>query len=83
MNQRFRATNRPPNLPIIENPVPPPQGNPPGYIGTPDDASPATLNPPIIEIDDHKDAFFILGVASLYEAFGPMTDEVEKKVKDI
>lgn len=42
------------NPPVVENTVPPPQGNPSLHIqiGAPDGVPPTTLNPPVIEIDD-------------------------------
>lgn len=43
----------PPNPQVVESIVFPPQGNPPVHIGVPDGIPPATLNPPVIEIDDH------------------------------
>lgn len=62
---------------------PPPQGNPRVHIGAPGGVPHTTLNPPVIEIDDHQDAFFSPRAASIDEAFGPPTNEVEKKVKSI
>lgn len=66
----------------METPVPP-QVDPPVHIATPGSGHPSTLNPAVIEVDDHQDAFFIPRAASLYEAFGPTTNEVEKKVRAI
>lgn len=58
MNQCAHAANPvldfnpPPIPPIVENPVLPPQGNPPVNIGTSDSVPSATLNPPVIEVDE-------------------------------
>lgn len=70
---------------MVENPIRAPQSNPPVHtpIGAPDGVPPATVNPSVIEIDDQQDAFFSPTVASMYEAFGPPTNEVEKKFKAI
>lgn len=65
----------------VENLVPP-QGNISVHI--PVSASggvpPSVINPPIIEVDDQQDAFSSPKAASVYNAFGPPTNEVEKKV---
>ncbi|XP_050897085.1 uncharacterized protein LOC127103890 [Lathyrus oleraceus] len=85
MNQHTHTVNPPPNPLVVDNPLPPPQSNPPYHIpiGSPDGVPPATINLPVIEIHDQQDAFFIPRAASMYEAFGPRTNEVEKKVKAI
>lgn len=41
---------------------------------------PPVVNPPVIEIDDQHYAFSSSRADSLYDAFGPPTTEVEKKV---
>lgn len=63
------------NPPIMKNHVPP-LGNILVHIpvGASDDVPPPVLNPLVVEIDDQQDAFFILRVASMYDAFGPATN---------
>lgn len=82
MNQRAHAAN--PLIPsVVETHAPPPQGNPPVHVSAPGSVPSVNINPPIIEVYNQHDAFFNPMVASLYEAFGPTTNEVEKKVKAI
>ncbi|XP_050909313.1 uncharacterized protein LOC127123099 [Lathyrus oleraceus] len=65
----------------MENPVPP-QGNPPVQTptATPCVVPPPVVKPPVIEIDYQNDVFFNPRLSSIYDAFGPPTAEVEKKV---
>lgn len=62
MNQHAHTTN--PILtahpPVIENPMSPPQNNIANHIpvGAPGGVPSSILNPLVIEIDDHQDAFF-------------------------
>lgn len=81
MQQRFNVAA---NVATVENPVPP-QGNPPVQISTmtPCGVPPQVVIPPIIEIDDEHDAFFSPRSGSVYDAFVPPTDLVEKKVRAI
>lgn len=82
MNQHAHAAN--PHIPhVVETPVPPPQGNHSVHIGELGGVPPLTLNSPVIEINDQHNAFFSIRFASLYEAFGPTTNDIEKKVKAI
>lgn len=71
--------------PIVENSVPPPPNNTPVHIlvGAPGGVPPTILNPLVIEICDQQDAFFSPRAASMYEAFSPPANKVEKKVKAI
>ena len=70
MNQHAHATN--PHIPpVVETTVPPPQGNPPVHIGTPEGVPPSTLNAPVIEVDDQHDAFFSPRAASLTKRLVP------------
>lgn len=82
MNQRTNVAN-PLIPPVVETPTPPPQVDPPVHIGAPGNVPPVNLNPPVVKVDDQHDAFFIPRVASLYEAFVPTTNEVDKKVRSI
>lgn len=70
---------------VVENPVPSPPNNTLAHIpvGAPGSVPRAILNPSVIEIDDQQDAFFSPMAASMYEAFAPPANEVEKKVKAI
>lgn len=72
------------NLPTIDNLVPP-QGHAPVQIpvGAPNYVPPPVFPPPVIEIDDQKDSFFIPRVACVYDTFGPLANKVEKKVRPI
>ncbi|XP_050916800.1 uncharacterized protein LOC127131972 [Lathyrus oleraceus] len=85
MNQHAHDVNPPPNPHVIENPTPLPQSNPPDYIpiGTPSGVPLATRNPHVIEVDDHQYPFSSPRDSSMYEAFGPPTNEMENKVKAI
>lgn len=60
----------------------PPQGNTPVKIpvGETGGVPPPVINPPGIETDDQQDAFFSPRATSVYDAFGPPANEVEKKV---
>lgn len=63
----------------------PPQGPTPVQIPVraPDGGLPPVIQPQVIEIDDQQDSFFGPRAASVYDAFGPPADEVEKKVRAI
>lgn len=82
MNQRANAAN-PPVPPVLETLIPPSQVNPSVHIGTSSGVPHINLHPPVVEIDDQHGAFFIPRAASQYDAFGPVTNEVEKKVRVI
>lgn len=79
MNQRAHATSTTPTAitTTMVNLVHP-QGNTPVQIlvWAPDGAPPPVFHPPIIKIYDQQDAFFSPIVASIYDAFGPPTNEV-------
>ena len=87
LNQHAHAANPIPlaHPSVVENPMPPPPNNSPDHIpmGAPGGVPPTVLNPLIIEINEQQDAFFNPRAASMYEAFSPPTNEVEKKVKAI
>lgn len=88
MNHRAHAGNpiptaNPPLPPVVENTQILPQINPPLQIGASVGVPPTTLNPPTIEVDDPHESISRPRVASLYEALGPTTNEVENKVKAI
>lgn len=89
MNQHVHAANPIPTAnpslipPTIENPAVLPQSNPPVQIGAPSSVPPVNLHPPVVKIDDQYNAFFSPWAASHYDAFGPATNEVEKKVRAI
>lgn len=68
---------------MVETLIPPPQVDPPVHIGAPGGVPTVNIHPIVIEIDDQHDAFFSPRATSQYDAFGPLTDEVEKKVKAI
>lgn len=69
---------------VVENPVPPPNTTSMHIlVGAPGGVPLTVLNLPIIEIEDQQDTFFIPRAASMYEAFGPPTNEAKKKVKGI
>lgn len=86
MNQRTHAATPFPNANplVVENPMPP-HGNIPVHIpvGAPDSVPPVVLNPPIIKVEDQQNTFFSPKATSIYDAFGPPANEVEKKVKSI
>lgn len=82
MNQRANAGN-PSVPPMVETPTPPPQVDPPVPIGAPGGVSHVNFHPPVVEIEDQHDSFFRPNVVSQYDAFGPITNEVEMKVKAI
>lgn len=81
INQRDKDANPIPtvNPPVEENLVPP-HGNilVQILVGAFEGGPPHVLNPPVIEIENQQDAFFSPRVASVYDAFGPTTNEVEK-----
>lgn len=67
------------------DPLVPPQGNTTLqiHVSTPCVVPPPVFNPLVIEIDDQYDAFFSPRVGFIYNAFGPLISEVEKKVRAI
>lgn len=71
---------------MVETSIPPPsppQVDLPIHIGAPGGVPHVNLHPPVVEIDNQPDAFFSPRVAYQYDAFGPTTNEVEKKVNAI
>ncbi|XP_050893448.1 uncharacterized protein LOC127100353 [Lathyrus oleraceus] len=82
MNQHANVAN-PLILPVVETPSPPPQVDPLVNITAPGGVSHVNLSPHVVEIVNQHDAFFSPRAASQYDAFGPTTNEVEKKVKAI
>lgn len=82
MNQRASATN-PPTPPAVETSTPLHQVDPPINISASDDVSNGNPRSHVFEIDDQHDAFFSPRVASQYDAFGSVANEVGKKVKAI
>lgn len=81
-NQRANTVN-PPILPVVETSIPPHQVDPPVHIDALGGVLHVNLHPHVVGIDYQHDAFFIPRAASQYDAFGPTTNEVEKKVKAI
>lgn len=82
MNQHANAVNPPIPL-VVKTTISPPHVDPPVHIGAPGGVPLVNLHPPVVEIDDQHDAFFSPTAASQYNAFGPATNEVEKKVRAI
>lgn len=68
---------------MVETQIPPLQVDPPIHIGAPNGVSPLNIHPPVTKIDDQHDAFFNPRTTSQNDAFGPATNEVEKKVRVI
>lgn len=80
MNQHANAYNL--SIPlVVETLIPHSHVDPPVHIGTPDDVLPVNIHPSVVEVDDQHDAFFSPRDAFQYDAFGPATNEVEKKVR--
>lgn len=83
MNQRDKVVNPLISL-VVETLIPsPPQVDPSVHIGALDSVPQVNLHPLVIEIDNQYYAFFRPRAASQYDIFGPVTNEVEKKVRDI
>ncbi|XP_050877338.1 uncharacterized protein LOC127081095 [Lathyrus oleraceus] len=82
MNQRASTTNPPTPL-AVEIPTPVPQVDPPININAPGGVPNDNPRPHIFETDDQLDAFFNPKDASQDDAFGSVTNKVERKVKAI
>lgn len=64
----------------MQIPMGPPVGIPPSMGGgLVNQSIMHTVNPPVLEVDDHNDAFFNPRDESVYDAFGPTSDDIERK----
>lgn len=68
---------------MVETSIPLPQVDPSVHIGAPGGVPSVNLHPPVVEVGVQHDALFIPRAVSQYDAFGPATNEVEKKVRAI